>query len=129
MSTPQRYQLDYGWGHDPAWSEDATVTLRVSVVSDHPRESVEAVAEWLETKHWGTVKVAGDLELGWFEGGGYFQVVGGAARAESPLVLLIISGGQDAFDSIHWYAEELYNELVAIDPDIRIEWEQLPHRS
>lgn len=73
-----------------------------------------------------------DPEL--FPGGGDVAYAGGCrfpapARVnERHLTAWIVSQGQDAFDSIAHYADELREIAEKADPEVVATWTELPHR-
>ncbi|GAB3649521.1 hypothetical protein [Corynebacterium nasicanis] len=114
----QKYELNYDWSRlgPIKWTEYSEVTLQVDVDS-------RAAAPALH-RYWAELPREGDL--------GY----AGGCRFPEPVRMSgehstgwIVSRGEDAFDSIAHYAEELRQTLEAADPDVVITWTELPFTS
>ena len=114
----KNYELNYDWHRlgPTRWTEESTVTLQVDIDSFRP-DTWEALTGW-----WAAIPQDGDLA---YAGGCQFptpvRVTGEHATART------FSSGQDAFDSIAHYAEELRGVLEAADEDVAITWTKLPH--
>ena len=115
------YPLNYGW----AYREDGTpidfwpwATLRVRLAGPDLDAVCEVVSSWLGAMPRDEVD-------------GRYRVHGGArmspvTRAEAHVEVEISSGGQDAFDSIHWYANELRDRAADSGVVTAIGWTELP---
>ena len=125
---PLRWPLDYGWGHRHwRWNESHDVLLEAQPYTRKPDAARAAVHAWLASKHAGEMEVDGALQPIVYEGGIWMQAfdkVGG----QPAMSIHLHSGGQDAFDSIKWYADELVDALLIVDPDIKVKWIKHPHR-
>lgn len=123
---PGEYQLHYAWspiGPTP-WGENSIVTAQVDLESrDQPDNLWPALLGWWGERHGDD---GADLEDVRYEGGCAFP----RPVRRGPLVRMwIVSSGQDAFDSIHHYAQELRRVAVAADPDVRLVWTELSPRA
>lgn len=118
--TIKDWPLDYGWGYE-GWDEESDVALRGSYSGAGAATAGAAIDAWLASRHQGEAQVDGTLRPVAYEGGASFYH--DAAHA----AVLIHSGGQDAFDSIHWYAREIASALRDSGAEIALTWDQLAH--
>lgn len=118
----ERYAVNYGWGHQPGWSVDVHVTL---VGALRGAAAVAAVRQW-----WvGLPESERPAEVGWrYAGGALLRVTPSGEAAAS---VEIRSRGEDAFDTIGWYADEV-TDLVDASADsnpgqgVVLLWSELP---
>ena len=120
----QPYELNDDWSKlgPVAWSESSIVTLQVDLEShDEPERLADAVLGW-----WGA------FESDTFQGH-TFAYEGGCQMIEPVFIerrptLWLVSHGQDAFDSIAHYAQQVFDIAIAVDPQVRVVWTELPHQ-
>lgn len=126
----QRYTLNYDWSHlgPTQWTDFSVVTLQFDL---HSYDYGDAV--WSAVSAWhAAMPTDADPEL--FPDGGDVAYAGGCrfpapARVnEQHLTGWIVSQGQDAFDSIAHYANELREIAEKADPEVVATWTELPHR-
>ncbi|MGO0576729.1 hypothetical protein [Ornithinimicrobium panacihumi] len=100
MGNGARYELNYDWSRlgPTRWDEGSIVTLEVDLESYDEADALRAGIE-----RWWRVETEGRLTL-W-----------------------LVSHGQDAFDTIAHYADEVYEVALHLDPSVRIVWTELPH--
>ncbi|MDO5668622.1 MAG: hypothetical protein Q4G50_01330 [Corynebacterium sp.] len=116
----KNYELNYDWHRlgPTQWTEESTVTLQVDADSyDHGEKMWAALSGW-----WKDMPKEGELA---YAGGCRFPAP--VRLNDEHATARIISRGQDAFDSIAHYAEELRGILEAADADVVITWTELPH--
>ncbi|MDM7255108.1 MAG: hypothetical protein P3W90_000220 [Paracoccus sp. (in: a-proteobacteria)] len=118
--TIEDWPLDYGWGHKD-WDEDSDVALRGSYRGAGSAAAGAAIDAWLAARHQGEALVDGTLRPVAYEGGASFY------HDAADAAVLIHSGGQDAFDSIHWYAGEIAAALRESGAEVALTWDQLAH--
>lgn len=125
---PLRWPLDYSWGYRHwRWNESHDVLLEAQPWASQPDAVRAAVHAWLAGKHQGEVEVDGECQPIAYEGGIWIQCQD-LHGAQPALRIDLHSSGQDAFDSIKWYTDELVDVLLAADPDIKVKWIKHPHR-
>lgn len=103
------------------------VTLQADLHTyDHGDAVWEAITQW-----WTSMDKDADTDL--FPSGEQIAFAGGC-RFPDPIRLnpqhvtcWIVSQGQDAFDSIAHYAEELRQVAETADAEVVITWTELPH--
>lgn len=119
----ERYELNYGWGHQPGWTE---ITLIGDVGGDG------AVRAWFD----GLRPRERPHEAGLrYHGGATMEL---AVAAPGRARLAIRSTGEDAFDSVAWYAQEVTDLVEAAagadrpgakgrdDDAARLRWTDVP---
>lgn len=126
----RKYEVNYDWHQlgPTVWTEDSVVTLQADLHSYENGDAIWAVvSQW-----WSEAEKATDTEM--FPGGEEFAYAGGC-RFPKPVRLnehhvtgWLVSQGQDAFDSIAHYAEELRRMVENVDPAVVVTWTELPHR-
>lgn len=123
------YELNYDWSllGPTRWTEDSIVTLQVDFHSDDAGHRLAAATStW-----WDGLDKAADPEL--FGNDAHVGIAGGC-RFPKPIRVTdyhvtawVVSRGEDAFDSIAHYANELYGVALSADPSVRVTWTELPH--
>ncbi len=125
-----RYELNYDWSKlgPTEWTDFSVVTLQVDLRSLLRGAAVRAAGGG----GGGAMRVGAESEM--FPVGEEVAYDGGC-RFPDPVrvndrhvTAWIVSQGQDAFDSIAQYAEELRGIAEKADPDVIITWTELPHR-
>lgn len=126
----QNYELNYDWSQlgPVPWTEHSVVTLQVDLHSyEKGTAARSAVEAW-----WAAMDKVSDSEL--FPAGEEVAYDGGC-RFPEPVRLnehhvtaWIVSQGEDAFDSIAHYAEELRAVAERADAEVVVTWTELPHR-
>jgi len=116
---PRSHQVDPAW----VWSPDnpgleLTATLRVTLTHPEPGRVAALCDAWFATVQ----SHPTDPDTHW-QGGAGIQVV---QRTEHGLVLLLSSGGQDAYESLDHTVREFCTHVVEVDPGTTVLWEQLP---
>ncbi|MBW3085501.1 hypothetical protein KEM60_01701 [Austwickia sp. TVS 96-490-7B] len=121
----QQYQLNYGWPQlfagDP---EEVVLTLRAQITG---AAAMAAVSRWFSTL------TPSELpsEAGWRYHGGASMFLHEPTGAEA--ILDIESQGQDAADSVAWYAQEVVEVVQGTTQDTSevatVTWTELPPRS
>lgn len=117
----QRYELNYGWSRigPTQWTDDSVVTLQVDLHSYERGADVwAALTAWRDdlpheagTAHAGGCEIPEPLRLN-----------------DLHATAWIVSRGEDAFDSIAHWAEQLREVAEQADPEVEITWTELPHR-
>lgn len=104
----ERYHLNYGWGHQPGWTEDTEITLLGHVTG---KPAVSAVTAWVET-----LPRCERPQEAWrrYDGGATLEIVETSPGGDG-LELAIRSTGRDAFDSVAWYADVVTDLVLAAD--------------
>ncbi len=124
---PLRWPLDYGWGgRHRRWNDHHDVLLEAQPWTTRPDEVRHAVHAWLATKTADTRRVDGVPRAIVYEGG-IWMYAEDRHGGQPALSVYLHSSGQDAFDAIHWYANELVDALLAVDPAIKVKWIKHPH--
>lgn len=123
----EKYELNYDWHllGPTVWTEESIVTLQVDLHSYEHGDAVwESVDAWWRAMERGSgYRLEGEYA---YEGGAQFPE---PVRVSSRHVTLwVVSGGQDAFDSIAHYAEVLRGVAEGADPEVVAVWTELPHR-
>lgn len=119
-----RYQLNYGWAHQPGWTDETTLTLLGRVTG---AAAIAAVTAWFEGLH----ECERPEERGLrYHGGATMQL---GPQAGWAMVLALRSRGEDACDSLAWYAGEVADVVVAAlgdppghDPAASLIWVEVP---
>lgn len=120
----ERYRLNYGWGHQPGWTEDTEITLLAHVDG---AAATAAVRTWFE----GLPACERPHEAGRrYDGGATMQIL---IASPDGLELAIRSMGQDAFDAVAWYADVVTDLVVAAQRTTdgpagraRLAWTEVP---
>lgn len=118
-----RYPLNYDWWKlgPTLWTEESIVTLQIDL------ESYERAGQlWGAIDGWWTA-LEHDAATGAdyaYEGGAR---MGRPTRIDGRITLRIYSSGQDAFDTIEYYANQVHDLALAVDPEVVIVWTELPH--
>ena len=125
-----RYELNYDWSKlgPTEWTDFSVVTLQVDLHSyDRGAAVRSAIDGWWDA-------MPKDAESEMFPVGEEVAYDGGC-RFPDPVrvndhhvTAWSVSQGQDAFDSIAHYAEEMRGIAEKADPDVIITWTELPHR-
>ncbi|MDO5609283.1 MAG: hypothetical protein Q4G62_00625 [Pseudomonadota bacterium] len=123
-----RWPLDYGWGQRHwRWNDAHDVLLEAQPWTHTPDAVRAAVHAWLASKQADQAEVDGKLQPIVYEGGIWMQCHD--RRGGQPALCIDLhSSGQDAFDAIKWYADELVDVLLAADPAIKVKWIKHPHQ-
>lgn len=126
----QRYEKNYDWSQlgPTVWTERSVVTLQVDLHSyDRGGALWTAAEQW-----WSGMEKDVDREL--FPDGTQTAFAGGC-RFPAPVRVTdqhvtawVVSHGEDAFDSIAHYAEELRRVAESADAEVAVTWTELPHR-
>lgn len=115
------YELNYDWsklGPTP-WTETSLVKLQADFHSYDDGDQL-----WLTISRWWEAMEKDDTGVA-FDGGCFFPA---PVRVSTEHVTAwICSHGEDAFDSIAHYAEELRAVAESADPEVTATWTELPH--
>ncbi|WP_313022633.1 hypothetical protein [Mobilicoccus sp.] len=113
-----RYALDYGWGHEPGWTDETEITL-LGVIQGEA--ATTAVREWVASLPESELP----RERGrHYHGGATMEIV---EDGPSGMGLALRSVGEDAFDSVAWYADVVADLVTEPgDPATTLTWTQLP---
>lgn len=126
----KKYALNYDWSKlgPTQWSDFSVVTLQADFHSYDDGEALwDAISQW-----WQDMPKYVDEDL--FPDGDELAYNGGCGfpapvRVNNEHVTCwLVSHGQDAFDSIAHYAEELRRVAENADPEVEAVWTELPHR-
>lgn len=118
----ERYAVNYAWGHQPGGDVDVFVTLIGAVRGD---AAVRAVRRW-----WLDLPPSErPAQVGWRYAGGVLVRV--TLEDPAAATVAIRSRGEDAFDSIGWYAAEVTDLVSASargipDEQTVLTWVELP---
>lgn len=127
-----RYTVNYDWSHlgPTQWTERSIVTLQVDL---HSYEERDGEAVWQAISAWWEA-LPKDEEAGFVPAGTQLGYAGGC-RMLAPVrvsaqhtTLWLLSHGEDAFDSIAHYADEVREVAEQADSEVEITWTELPHR-
>lgn len=125
----ERHELNYGWGHQPGWTENTEITLIGDVRGDG---AVRAVRAWFDGLHPCERPHEAGLR---YHGGATMEL---AVAAPGRARLAIRSTGEDAFDSVAWYAQEVTDLVEKAagadrpgagghdDDAVRLRWTEVP---
>lgn len=114
------WPLDYGWGHHRLWTEETDVCLEGRLRGDDIAPAVARASAWLASKEEGQALIDGAPRAIRYEGGGIFYLEEGAEGAS----VFLHSSGQDAFDALAWYSDELARALSGCAAQARLIWVQ-----
>lgn len=128
MGNGARYELNYDWSRlgPTRWDEGSIVTLQVDLESYDEADALRAgIERWWRQR---LADSAGDgphrdMQVAYAGG----ALIPPPVETEGRLTLWLVSRGQDAFDTIAHYADEVYEVALHLDPSVRIVWTELPH--
>lgn len=125
--TPLRWPLDYGWGHRRwGWNPTHDVLLEAQPWTTRGDEVRAAVHAWLAGKDSDSIEMDGE-RIDLFLEGGIRLHADDYEDGQPALSVYLHSRGEDAFDAIKHYADELVDALLAVDPDIKVRWVKHAH--
>lgn len=117
------YPLNYAWGHGKTWSRGADVLLEASIATTKPEAIREAIIEWRGAKRSERVHIDGVEVDSWYDGGAWFHY-----ELADAITVYLHSSGEDAFDTLEYYANNLAEALEKADAGVRITWTEHPHK-
>ncbi|RMH94159.1 hypothetical protein EBB59_03085 [Lysobacter pythonis] len=126
--SPLRWPLDYSWGYRHwRWNVWSDVLLEAQPWTTRPAEVRAALAVWLAGKTQSVARVDGEEIAIAYEGG--IRMHAEDRQGGQPAMSVYLhSSGEDAFDSIKWYADQLVDALLAVDPEVKVRWVKHPHK-
>ncbi len=123
MSSTEHYPLNYAWDIKH-WNEDRDVMLEAQFSGVSPAQIAPLLEQWLHSKQRDQQVLDQQTATIFYAGGAWFHW-----PAVDSLQFYIHSAGQDAFDSIHYYANHLADYLfAALGPKLQLQWIEHPHR-
>ncbi|EBV5086595.1 hypothetical protein ID80_005025 [Salmonella enterica subsp. enterica serovar Ball] len=119
---PRYYKISHNWFYGRKNIDD-DVLLEAAITSHAGVNVSETLSRWLKDKPKGTTDVDYEKTICWYCGGVWLHYF----MNENTLFLYMHSSGEDAFDSLSYYANKIANFFYKNHPDVDIRWAEHPH--
>ncbi|ECC1658486.1 TPA: hypothetical protein JDL67_005299 [Salmonella enterica subsp. salamae] len=120
---PGYYKISHSWVYGRRHPND-DVLLEAVITSYADINVSETLVRWLKDKPKGTTAVDYENTVCWYCGGVWLHYI----TNTNTLFLYMHSSGEDAFDSLEYYANKIEKVFYKNHSDIDIQWIEHPHK-
>ncbi len=120
---PKYYRVNPRWENRRRRADD-DVLLEATVTADKTIKAENTFIRWLIKREKGTVSLDNKSITCWYCGGVWLHYTANL----NVMSLYMHSGGEDAFESLAYCANEIARFLYQNHPEVSIRWTEHPHQ-